>query len=88
MRERPVRPLAGAAGTSFDDVITTVRVRGARITPRRLALVAALWSTDTETITIRVDETAEPRVTRLGATLLITLGRLEELPALLKRAGR
>ncbi|WP_314149082.1 DUF58 domain-containing protein, partial [uncultured Leifsonia sp.] len=65
-----------------------ITVVGSQVPPAELRAAAALWSTDTETITIRVDETADPRVTRLGATLLITLGRLEELPALLKRAGR
>ena len=57
-------------------------------TSAELRSAAALWSADTETITIRVDETAEPRVARLGRTLLIALGRLDELPALLRRVGR
>lgn len=65
-----------------------VTVVGSQATPAELRSAAALWSADTETITIRVDETAEPRVARLGRTLLIALGRLDELPALLRRVGR
>jgi len=37
---------------------------------------------------IRVDESAEPRLTRLGRSMLITVSALPELPSLLKRAGR
>ncbi|QNE34529.1 DUF58 domain-containing protein [Leifsonia shinshuensis] len=65
-----------------------VTVVGSQATPAELRAAAALWTSDTETITVRVDETAEPRVARLGRTILIVLGRLDELPALLKRAGR
>ncbi|WP_348787452.1 DUF58 domain-containing protein [Leifsonia sp. NPDC080035] len=65
-----------------------ITVVGSQVPAAELRAAAALWGTDTETITVRVDESAESRVTRLGRTLLITLARLEELPALLKRAGR
>jgi transglutaminase-like putative cysteine protease len=65
-----------------------VTVAGSQVDPGELRAAAALWGTDTETIVIRVDESAEPRLTRLGRSMLLTVSALPELPALLKRAGR
>jgi hypothetical protein len=65
-----------------------VTVVGSRAEPAELRGAAALWGGDTETIVIRADEAAEPRLTRLGRSLLVTVSALTELPALLKRAGR
>ncbi|RDV46719.1 DUF58 domain-containing protein [Leifsonia sp. ku-ls] len=65
-----------------------VTVVGSRVEAAELRGAAALWGSDTETIVVRVDEAAEPRLTRLGRSMLITVSALPELPALLKRAGR
>ncbi|WP_431247227.1 DUF58 domain-containing protein [Leifsonia xyli] len=65
-----------------------VTVVGSQLDPAELRGAAALWGGDTETIVIRVDEAAEPRLTRLGRSMLMTVSALPELPALLKRAGR
>ncbi|MGO4535627.1 DUF58 domain-containing protein [Leifsonia sp. 2MCAF36] len=65
-----------------------VTVVGSQVEAAQLRGAAALWGGDTETIVIRVDEGAEPRLTRLGRSMLITVSALPELPALLKRAGR
>lgn len=65
-----------------------VTVVGSQVEASELRGAAALWGTDTETIVIRVDEAAEPRLTRLGRSMLITVSALPELPSLLKRAGR
>lgn len=65
-----------------------VTIVGSRVDPAQLRAASALWTSDTETLTVRVDEAAEPRVTRLGRSLLVTVSALSELPALLKRAGR
>jgi len=65
-----------------------VTVAGSQVDPAELRGAAALWGTDTETIVIRVDEAGEPRLARLGRSMLITVSALPELPALLKRAGR
>ncbi|MFP3465010.1 DUF58 domain-containing protein [Leifsonia sp. SIMBA_070] len=65
-----------------------VTVVGSQVEAAELRGAAALWGGDTETIVIRVDEAAEPRLTRLGRSMLITVSALPELPALLKRAGR
>ncbi|ANF30416.1 hypothetical protein A0130_00810 [Leifsonia xyli] len=65
-----------------------VTVAGSQVDPAELRGAAALWGTDTETIVIRVDEAGEPRLARLGRSMLITVSTLPELPALLKRAGR
>ncbi|MEV8215102.1 DUF58 domain-containing protein [Leifsonia sp. NPDC077715] len=65
-----------------------VTVAGSQVDPAELRGAAALWGADTETIVIRVDEAGEPRLARLGRSMLITVSALPELPALLKRAGR
>ncbi|MGN7800861.1 DUF58 domain-containing protein [Leifsonia sp. 22587] len=65
-----------------------VTVVGSQAEAAELRAAAALWGGDTETIVIRVDEAAEPRLTRLGRSMLITVSTLPELPTLLKRAGR
>ncbi|MGO4594162.1 DUF58 domain-containing protein [Leifsonia sp. 2TAF2] len=65
-----------------------VTIVGSQLEAAELRGAAALWAGDTETIIIRVDEAAEPRLTRLGRSLLLTVSTLPELPALLKRAGR
>jgi hypothetical protein len=65
-----------------------VTVVGSQVDAAELRGASALWSADTETIVIRVDEAAEPRLTRLGRSMLITVSALPELPSLLKRAGR
>ncbi|WP_374010879.1 DUF58 domain-containing protein [Leifsonia sp. LS-T14] len=65
-----------------------VTVVGSQVEATELRAASALWGSDTETIVIRVDEAAEPRLTRLGRSMLITVSALPELPALLKRAGR
>lgn len=65
-----------------------VTVVGSQVDPAELRGAAALWGLDTETVVIRVDEAAEPRLTRLGRSMLLTVSALPELPALLKRAGR
>ena len=65
-----------------------VTVAGSQVEAAELRGAAALWGSDTETIVIRVDEAAEPRLTRLGRSMLLTVSALPELPALLKRAGR
>lgn len=65
-----------------------VTVVGSAVEAAELRGASALWGTDTETIVIRVDEQAEPRLSRLGRSMLITVSALPELPALLKRAGR
>ena len=65
-----------------------VTVVGSQVDAAELRGASALWPADTETIVIRVDESAEPRLTRLGRSMLITVSALPELPSLLKRAGR
>ncbi|MGO4299851.1 DUF58 domain-containing protein [Leifsonia sp. RAF41] len=65
-----------------------VTVVGSQVEAVELRGASALWGSDTETIVIRVDEGGEPRLTRLGRSMLITVSALPELPALLKRAGR
>jgi hypothetical protein len=65
-----------------------VTVVGSRVDAGEVRAASALWGTDTETLIVRVDEAAEPRLSRLGRSLLITVSSLPELPALLKRAGR
>lgn len=65
-----------------------VTVVGSSVDPVDVRGAVALWGGDTETLVIRVDEAAEPQLTRLGRSMLITVSSLSELPVLLKRAAR
>lgn len=65
-----------------------VTVVGSQVDAAELRGASALWGGDTETVIVRVDEAAEPRLSRLGRSMLLTVSALPELPALLKRAGR
>jgi hypothetical protein len=65
-----------------------VTVVGSQVEAAELRAASMLWGLDTETIVVRVDEASEPRLTRLGRSMLITVSDLSELPGLLKRAGR
>lgn len=65
-----------------------ITVVGSQVAAAELRAASTLWGLDTETILIRVDEAGEPRLGRLGRSMLVTVSALSELPALLKRASR
>lgn len=65
-----------------------ITVVGSQVPPAELRAASTLWGLDTETVIIRVDEAGEPRLGRLGRSMLVTVSALSELPALLKRASR
>ncbi|WP_158863619.1 DUF58 domain-containing protein [Leifsonia sp. AG29] len=87
-RHPALREFLRQASLRMEAPSLAITVTGSRVETPELRAAAALWGTDTDTITVRVDTAGEPRLSRLGRTTLITVSTLSELPTLLKRAAR
>ncbi|PZQ90809.1 MAG: DUF58 domain-containing protein [Leifsonia xyli] len=59
-----------------------VTVGGSAVTPGDIRSVQTLFGPDTSHLGVVVERDAQPRLGSAGGTLLLTLGRLEDLPAL------
>ncbi|WP_448005055.1 DUF58 domain-containing protein [Agromyces bauzanensis] len=62
-----------------------IAVAGSRLPVADLRTIEALFGPDTQTIAFRVELGATSRITRIGDTIVVTVGELSELPRLVRR---
>ncbi len=65
-----------------------ILVVGSLVPTREIRAVSTLYGADTVMIAVRAEAGAAPGVVKVGRTVLATVGRLGDLPALLDRTGR
>lgn len=93
-----IQPTAGAHADLRDFVRLSTRalqvpslvilVVGSQVPAHQVRSVSTLYGNDTVMIAIRVDIGAKSMLSKIGKTVVATVGRLSDLPALLDRTGR
>lgn len=66
----------------------TVVVVGSQASTQEVRSVSTLYGQDTVLIAVRVELGAQPALAKIGGTMLATVGKLSDLPAILDRTGR
>lgn len=66
----------------------TVIVVGSQASTQDVRSISTLYGQDTVLIAVRVELGAQPALAKIGGTMLATVGKLSDLPAILDRTGR
>ncbi len=93
-----IQPTSGAFANLREFVRTATRalpipslvviVVGSQAPPTEVRSVSTLYGNDTVMIAVRVELGAQSKLSKIGTTVVATVGRLADLPALLDRTGR
>jgi uncharacterized protein (DUF58 family) len=83
-----LRDFARAAGARLVAPSLVIAVVGSGVELHELRSMSTLYPVDTVVLGVRAIEGADSTISKVGSMTVLTVGRLEDLPALLQRSGR